>query len=81
MVAIVLDIRFRKIYTSAMDAKTIIENMGGRAEVMRITGLTKGRISQMVKDNHIPKSWMTAFRALKPTAFKKSVVAKEPANV
>lgn len=53
-----------------MDAKNIIEIMGGRAEVMRITGLTKGRISQMVKENHIPNSWMTAFRALKPDAFQ-----------
>ena len=73
MVAIVLDIRFRKI-----DAKEIIEIMGGRAEVRRITGLTNGRISQMIKDNHIPKSWMTAFRAMKPSAFRGR---REPANV
>lgn len=52
-----------------MDAKQIIDVMGGRAEVMRITGLTKGRISQMVKENHIPVAWMVAFRAMKPSAF------------
>uniref|UniRef100_UPI0033426C6A hypothetical protein n=1 Tax=Castellaniella defragrans TaxID=75697 RepID=UPI0033426C6A len=75
---------FRKIYTRGMEAKKIIEIMGGRAEVMRITGLTKGRISQMVKDNHIPKSWMTAFRAMKPAAFRRAASAptpKEPSHV
>lgn len=52
-----------------MDAKQIIDVMGGRAEVMRITGLTKGRISQMVTENHIPVAWMVAFRAMKPSVF------------
>lgn len=52
-----------------MDTKKIIDSMGGRAEVMRITGLSKGRISQMVKENHIPRAWMAAFRAMKPEAF------------
>lgn len=68
-----------------MNAHQIIERMGGRAEVMRITGLTKGRISQMVTEDHIPKSWMTAFRALKPEAFGlpaiRSNCRQEPANV
>lgn len=52
-----------------MDAKQVIEIMGGGAEVMRITGLTKGRISQMVSENHIPRAWMAAFRAIRPEAF------------
>ncbi|MCK9506516.1 MAG: hypothetical protein M0Q95_20335 [Porticoccaceae bacterium] len=59
-----------------IDVKTIIEIMGGRAEVRRITGLTNGRISQMIKDNHIPKSWMTAFRAMRPSAFASHVGKK-----
>jgi len=67
-----------------MNAHQIIERMGGRAEVMRITGLTKGRISQMVTEDHIPKSWMTAFRALKPEVFGLTSVRRkrrqEPAN-
>lgn len=49
-----------------MNATDVIKIMGGRAEVMRITGLTKGRISQWVSDNEIPRSWLTAFHAMKP---------------
>ncbi|GAB3107720.1 hypothetical protein GCM10027288_18320 [Bordetella tumbae] len=49
-----------------MNATDVINIMGGRAEVMRITGLTKGRISQWVSDNEIPRSWMTAFHAMRP---------------
>lgn len=49
-----------------MNANQVIEVMGGRKEVMRITGLSKGRISQWVNENHIPPSWLVAFRALKP---------------
>ncbi|HEX7907294.1 MAG TPA: hypothetical protein VF534_04280 [Paraburkholderia sp.] len=52
-----------------MNANQVIEVMGGRQEVMRITGLSKGRISQWIKGNHIPASWLVAFRALKPEGF------------
>lgn len=58
-----------------MDATTVIEIMGGRAEVRRITGLTSGRLSQWVKENHIPLSWMTAFRAMKPSEFRRAEMA------
>jgi hypothetical protein len=69
-----------------MDATTVIEIMGGRAEVRRITGLTTGRLSQWVKENHIPISWMTAFRAMKPREFRQAEMAavsrrREMANV
>jgi hypothetical protein len=49
-----------------MNATKIIEAMGGRRRVMDITGLSKGRISQWASSNHIPESWMVAFRALNP---------------
>ncbi|AZR94615.1 hypothetical protein BBB39_13130 [Bordetella trematum] len=49
-----------------MNATQIIEIMGGRARVMKLTGLTKGRISQWAKEDHIPKAWMLAFHRMKP---------------
>jgi hypothetical protein len=52
-----------------MNANQVIEVMGGRKEVMKITGLSKGRISQWVNENHIPPSWLVAFRAMKPEGF------------
>jgi hypothetical protein len=52
-----------------MNANQVIEVMGGRKAVMKITGLSKGRISQWITQNHIPNSWLAAFRALKPAAF------------
>ncbi|MGF7131948.1 hypothetical protein P3T40_003431 [Paraburkholderia sp. EB58] len=63
-----------------MNANQVIDVMGGRREVMRITGLSKGRISQWITGNHIPGSWLVAFRALKPEAFPHGVaipVARE----
>lgn len=55
-----------------MNAINIIEAMGGRRRVMDITGLSKGRISQWVSSNHIPESWMVAFRALNPDAVRRA---------
>jgi len=52
-----------------MNANQIVDVMGGRKEVMKITGLSKGRISQWINENHIPLPWLTAFRALKPDSF------------
>jgi hypothetical protein len=52
-----------------MNAIQVIKIMGGRQAVMQITGLTKGRISQWIKGDHIPSSWLVAFRAMKPTEF------------
>lgn len=49
-----------------MNANQIIEAVGGRAEVMRITHLSKGRISQWVKQNHIPRAWLLVFHQINP---------------
>lgn len=56
-----------------MNANQIVDVMGGRKEVMKITGLSKGRISQWINENHIPLPWLTAFRALKPGSLPASV--------
>jgi hypothetical protein len=45
-----------------MDTQRVIELMGGRAAVIAETGLTKGRISQWVTDNRIPRPWLKYFR-------------------
>jgi hypothetical protein len=49
-----------------MDTNQIFQALGGRAEVMRITGLSKGRLSQMATENSIPRSWMLLFHQLCP---------------
>lgn len=36
--------------------------MGGRAKVIAMTGLSKGRISQMCTANRIPTPWLKFFR-------------------
>ena len=40
-----------------MDARTLIEKMGGQGQVRKLTGLSKGRISQWVVSDSIPRSW------------------------
>lgn len=50
-----------------MDANQIVQAMGGRAAVIQITGLTRGRIAQWVANNQIPRAWLQAFHAMKPT--------------
>lgn len=54
-----------------MDAAQIIDRLGGTKDVMEMTGLTKGRISQWRSENHIPNTWMRIFRAERPDAFGK----------
>lgn len=49
-----------------MKAQTIIDLMGGRKQVMEITGLTKGRLSQWVSEDRIPKYWLLEFHLRKP---------------
>ncbi|CAB3804847.1 hypothetical protein GCM10011400_51590 [Paraburkholderia caffeinilytica] len=61
-----------------MNATKVIEAMGGRRRVMDITGLSKGRISQWTSSNHIPDSWMVAFRALDPEAVRKAEGGEAP---
>jgi len=47
-----------------MTAAEIVRVLGGSKRVMEITLLSKGRISQWVKENHIPRSWLLAFHLL-----------------
>lgn len=49
-----------------MDAKNIIDIFGGAQKVVSITRLSKGRISQWIKNNEIPRSWMLAFHYMNP---------------
>lgn len=49
-----------------MNATEFITALGGRQKVLEITGLTKGRISQWEKENHIPRAWRVAFYAMNP---------------
>lgn len=49
-----------------MNATEIIEALGGRKKVLEITLLTKGRISQWEKQNHIPRSWQMVFHLMNP---------------
>lgn len=58
-----------------MNANQVIDVMGGRKAVMKITGLSKGRISQWISQNHIPRSWLVAFRTLKPEGFPEDACA------
>lgn len=48
------------------NAQETIELLGGRKAVMEITGLTKGRISQWVSENKIPKYWLLQFHLMRP---------------
>lgn len=50
------------------EAQQIIDLMGGRKAVMEITGLTKGRISQWVSENSIPRYWLLEFHLRNPGA-------------
>lgn len=47
----------------------VISRLGGTKEVRRLTGLSKGRISQWRIENRIPTPWEKFLRAYKPAAF------------
>lgn len=49
-----------------MNAKQIIAAAGGRKAVIEMTGLTRGRISQWVVSDQIPKAWLKFFEAKFP---------------
>lgn len=49
-----------------MDTKQIIDAVGGRSKVLKLTGLTKGRISQWESTNHIPRAWHLLFHEMHP---------------
>jgi hypothetical protein len=50
-----------------MDAQKIIDAIGGRKAAMALTGLTKGRISQFITGNHIPRPWLMLFEEKFPS--------------
>lgn len=45
-----------------MDTLKLIEALGGRKAVIEMTGLTRGRISHWVTQNHIPRPWLKFFQ-------------------
>lgn len=49
-----------------MDTRKIIEAVGGRKEVMAMTGLTRGRIYQWMDEESIPTPWLKFFQAKFP---------------
>jgi len=57
-----------------MKAHQVIEVLGGRAAVRRMTGLSKGRLSQWEKDDAIPRPWMVAFHAMRPDDIPESAI-------
>jgi hypothetical protein len=57
-----------------MNAKNLIEAVGGRKKVMELTGLSRGRISQWVTGNDIPVAWLKFFQAQFPRLDWKSLL-------
>lgn len=53
-----------------MNAKEIINLMGGRKEVIKITGLSRSRICQMINRNDIPWFWLMVFSSKNPKVKK-----------
>jgi hypothetical protein len=60
-----------------MNAEQVIVAMGGRAKVIELTGLSKGRISQWVTDNSIPKAWMRLFHEKRPDVIPRELPVTE----
>lgn len=54
-----------------MDINGFIEELGGRQVVIDMTGLTKGRISQWVNENSVPRPWLKYFCERFPVKAKK----------
>jgi hypothetical protein len=54
-----------------MTAADIIDRLGGSKEVQKLTGLSKGRISQWRTENHIPRPWRQFFESAHPKVFRK----------
>lgn len=54
-----------------MNIESFITDIGGRKSVMAETGLTKGRISQWVCENSIPKPWIKYFQSQYPKEAKR----------
>lgn len=49
-----------------MNVNRVFEIMGGREAVLGLTRLTKGRLSQWVKDDSIPRAWLMLFHQMHP---------------
>lgn len=60
-----------------MTAADVIEALGGNKAVQKLTGLSKGRISQWRTENHIPALWLRVLRREKPAAFRKNGRTRE----
>lgn len=63
-----------------MDAKKIIDAVGGRKQVMQMTELTRGRIYQWISENHIPDPWLKMFEAKFPDLDWESLRATHKAS-
>ncbi len=50
-----------------MDIENFIKDIGGRKVLIELTGLTKGRISQWVTENKIPRPWIKYLLEIYPT--------------
>ena len=59
-----------------MNSKLIVEALGGRQKVIKETGLTRGRISQWIVRNDIPKLWIAFFRLKYPKLNWKQLLAE-----
>ncbi|GAB7543439.1 hypothetical protein CS8_031110 [Cupriavidus sp. 8B] len=51
-----------------MNARELVQALGGPQAVISETGLSKGRISQWQTSNHIPRPWVMFLRARFPAA-------------
>jgi hypothetical protein len=54
-----------------MNVQAFTQAVGGRRVLISVTGLSKGRISQWVTDNHIPRSWVKFLELRFPVACRK----------
>ena len=55
----------------------LIEALGGAQEVIKSTGISAGRVSQMKTRNKMPKSWIMFFENKYPEAFNKAIGQNE----
>jgi predicted transcriptional regulator len=51
-----------------MNAKRVIDNLGGTAKVAELLGLTKSAVSQW-KKRGIPAAWVMYLKKVRPKAF------------
>jgi uncharacterized protein (DUF2249 family) len=54
-----------------MNIDAFIQDVGGRQVIIEMTGLTKGRISQWVTENHVPRPWRKYLSERFPAQSKK----------